>query len=75
MEHIPVEFEAKGKQYSGYLIRVSGAAETAMFHLMIDNYYYGRLRFSSFTNAWEFDTNAGSQGWENLLEYFGIPGV
>ena len=37
MDEIPVNFEFEGKQYSGHLSKVAGAAETAMFHLMIDN--------------------------------------
>ena len=71
MERIPVNFDFNGKQYSGYLSQVTGTGETGMFHLSIDNYYYGQLRYSSFINGWVFDTNKGSEGWEKLAEYFG----
>jgi hypothetical protein len=44
-----------------------GAGGTAIIYLEIDN-FYGRHRY---TDGWDFDTNAGSQGWEILAEYFG----
>lgn len=64
----PVTFEFEGKTYSGYLSQVMGAGSTVVFHLHINNYYYGRLRYA---NGWVFDTNPRSIGWEILAEYFG----
>ena len=71
MINVPVTFEFKGEAYSGCLSQVIGAGSTAMFYLMIDRFYYGRLRHSDFQGAWVFDTNKGSMGWEILAEYFG----
>jgi len=40
---IPITFMHKGKQYTGYLSKVSGAGTHATYHLMIDNFYRGQL--------------------------------
>lgn len=42
---IPVEFDYQGKHYKGHLSEVSGAA-AQLWHLMIDNYYYGQLFYT-----------------------------
>ena len=68
---IPITFEFQGKQFSGEFSDVMGAGNTAIFHLSINRFYYGRLRYSQFEGGWVFDTNAGSVGWEVLAEQFG----
>jgi hypothetical protein len=65
MRAIPVTFEHNGKQYSGVLSQVQGAGETGVYHLTVNKYYKGRLRFSSFTNSWVFDGE-----FEELAEKF-----
>jgi len=50
-----ITFTHNSKQYTGDLSRVQGAGETGVYHLMINNYYRGRLRLSAFDNRWVFD--------------------
>ena len=50
-----ITFTYNGKEYTGEISRVQGAGDTAVYHLMIDNYYKGRLRLSAFDNSWVFD--------------------
>lgn len=69
MNGIPITFEFEGKTYSGFFQSVMGAGSSAMFHLMIDNFYFGRLRFSDFTNDWVFDGN--KPGMEKMAAEFG----
>ncbi|MBC7826889.1 MAG: hypothetical protein H7122_04025 [Chitinophagaceae bacterium] len=54
MQRIPIIFEHKGKQYSGILLPVQGVGHSSVWHLMINNYYFGSLRY---TDRWIFDSN------------------
>jgi hypothetical protein len=67
-DEIQVSFDFKGKHYDGHLSAVHGGG-VHHYHLMIENYYYGRLRFLE--GEWVFDTNRGSAGWETLADFFG----
>ena len=60
---IPIQFEFEGKQYSGSLDPVCGAGGTT-WYLMINKYYYGRLRMSDL--GWVFDGE-----FQHLSNYFG----
>ena len=60
------------RQFSGLLVKVSGAGDSSMFHLMIDNYYYGRLRYSQFEQRWVFDSNKKSDMVQPLGEYMKV---
>lgn len=51
--NIPVTFTYQGKTYTGFLHPVHGAG-IHVWHLMINNFYYGRLRYQ---NGWVFDSN------------------
>jgi hypothetical protein len=65
-EKIPITFEYQGKTYSGSFNAVCGAGvDTGVWYLMINNFYYGRLRTSSF--GWFFDGNI----FNDLADYFG----
>ena len=55
--NIPVTMNYNDQQYDGILTKVAGSGNTSTFHLMIDNYYYGRLRYSEFQKRWVFDRN------------------
>lgn len=66
MQTIPITFEHKGNRYTGYFQSVAGAGSSQIFHLMIDNYYYGRLRTSD--RGWVFDSNSGM---EDMAQLFG----
>jgi hypothetical protein len=67
MPNLPLIFTYAGKQYDGELTQVQGAGGTSVYHLMIQNYYCGRLRFSAFNNRWVFDGE-----FEEMAEGFGI---
>jgi hypothetical protein len=69
MNQIPVTFQFSGKQYSGSLDQVSGSGDVAIFHLMVDRYYWGRLRF---TDQWVFDATPSTQELVNEAEFFGL---
>jgi hypothetical protein len=67
MTKIPIAFDYQGKHYSGTLEQVAGAG-TDVYHLMIDKFYYGRLRKAN--GAWVFDPANGSQ-MKELAGFFG----
>ena len=66
-----IRFKYKGKEYTGELSKVSGAGDTGVYHLMVDNYYWGRLRFSSFEKKWIFDITPKTEGMEVLADWMG----
>jgi hypothetical protein len=61
-----ISFVYNGRQVIAELDQVQGAGATGVYHLMIDNYYRGRLRFSTFENRWVFDGE-----FAELAERFG----
>ena len=61
---ITIRFEHGGKEYSASLDPVCGAGGNT-WYLMINKYYYGRLRYSE--RGWVFD---GDQ-FKELAEFFG----
>lgn len=61
---IPLTFTYQGKEYSGTLEQVMGAGDSAHFHLMIDNKYYGQLFYTP--TGWRF-----YESFPELAEYFG----
>lgn len=52
---IPVQFKHNDKQHFGLFSQVQGGGGTAVYHLIIDRYYRGRLRLSAYDNKWVFD--------------------
>ena len=62
----PQKVADKGKQYSGEFMHVMGAGDTQVWHLMIDNYYKARLRY---TDKWIFDSNTMPEIADLLGEY------
>ena len=52
MNKIPVTITYEGKSYTGSLDEVAGAGAST-WHLMIENYYWGRLR--KVGDEWMFD--------------------
>lgn len=62
-EKIPIKFEHQGKLYSGSLDPVFGAGGNT-WYLMINKYYYGRLRRND--RGWFFDGD-----FKDLADYFG----
>jgi hypothetical protein len=64
LERIPVTFEHEGRNYTGYLTSVSGAASNTHFHLMIDHYYKGQLFYTPLY-GWQMDGE-----FQELKDYF-----
>lgn len=71
MDNMPITFEFNGKNYAGFFSKVSGAGSTATFHLMVERFYWGRLRFSDFNNSWCFHPTPKTEGLEKLSNEFG----
>ena len=68
MENIPVSFECEGKAYNGFLSAVCGAG-TQVYHLMVDNFYNGRLRLTD-RYGWVFDSTPKTESFKGLTDYF-----
>lgn len=64
---IPIQFEYEGKHYEGNFTSCFAAGGN-VWHLMIDNYFYGQLIHSE-PFGWAFYNNEGSM--KELSEYFG----
>lgn len=71
MDKMRVTFELNAKSYSGFFSKVSGSGSTATFHLIVDGFYWGRLRFSELNNSWCFDPTPKTKGLEKLADEFG----
>lgn len=65
MNKIPVIFPHNGKEMKGYLHAVAGAGG-GVWHLMVDNYYWGRLR--QVGDSWAFDIS--KEEVAHLVDYF-----
>jgi len=65
MQHIPISFDYKDKHYDGELHKILGAGAN-VWHLMINNYYYGMLMY---TNKWVFHSNSNEM--KKLADLFG----
>ena len=61
----PVSFEYQGKKYIGMLSKVSGAGTSSVWHLMVNNYYWGTL---AYTGEWIF--NNPKNDMQQLAEFF-----
>jgi hypothetical protein len=66
MTEIPISFDYKGKHYDGFLSEVAGAGAN-VWHLMINNYYYGKLMMVN--DKFVFHSNSGEM--QDLAELFG----
>jgi hypothetical protein len=71
---VNITFTFNSKEYAGDLSRVQGAGDTAVYYLMIDRYYRGRLRLSGFDNRRVFDGEFAdlAKGFEvclNLIDW------
>jgi hypothetical protein len=65
MERISIEFTVQDKTLKGFLNAVSGSG-VGMYHLIIDGYYYGRVR--KYNDSWVFDGNSRSQHIKTAIE-------
>jgi hypothetical protein len=63
--NLPVAFTHQEKEFLGELQPVHGAG-ASVYHLMIDGYYYGRLRQAN--EKWVLDTNKKSVGMEVIAK-------
>lgn len=71
MDKIHVKFEFEGKTYAGFFTNVHGGGSTAIFHLSVNDFYWGRLRYSDVTDSWCFDQTPKTKGLEKLADEFG----
>jgi hypothetical protein len=62
-----IMFTYNCKEFTGELSQVQGAGNTSVYHLMIDQYYKGRLRLSAYDNRWVFDGE-----FSELADGFGL---
>lgn len=69
MNKIPVTFTHEGKEYSGTLDQVQGVGATSVYHLMIDRFYWGRLR--RYNESWVFDPTPKDEWLKGFADYFG----
>ena len=68
VEHIPISFCFKGKQYTGHFSAVSGSGGSHAWHLMLNgNFYYGTLRLLDY---WVFHESGNQIGIVELTDYF-----
>jgi len=68
MVKIPITFEHEGTAYKGSLEEVFGAG-AKIWHLMIDKFYWGRLRLTD--RGWVFDPTAKDESMAALADFFG----
>ena len=64
---IPIVFEYQGKKFEGTLNMVSGGGSNSNFYLLIDNFYYGQLFYSSY--GWQFEST--KDHFKGMGEFFG----
>jgi len=62
-EKIPIKFEYQSKFYDGHLQPVSGSGYQSVWHVILNNYYHGELRY---TDRWIYTGNS----MEDLGDYF-----
>ena len=67
IEEVPIKFEHEGRQYKGSFSEVSGGGAKT-WHLMVDNYYNGRLRHTD--TGWVFDPTPKTESMAELADYF-----
>ena len=60
---IPISFDYQGKKYSGHFHPVSGSGYTAVYHLIVNKYYKGEIRYS---DKWIYTGNS----MEDLADFF-----
>jgi hypothetical protein len=77
---IPVTFSFEGKEIHGTISHVTGTGNNASYHLTVNNFYWGVLRYVTggpgpngmhpVKAEWRFTSNV-HPGLETLGEYFG----
>jgi hypothetical protein len=65
MDRIPITFLHNGKQHKGYFHAVAGAGG-GVWNLMVDRFYWGRLR--QVGEGWAFDSSKDDISY--LVDYF-----
>ena len=69
MNKVPIIFEHQGREYKGSFDGVQGSGTSKMWHLMVDNFYRGRLRFTD--RGWVSDTTPKNPAMAELSTFFG----
>lgn len=65
---IPIRFRYKGTVCTGILAQVMGGGGSSVYHLYVNRFYWGRLRYA---DGWCFDPTPKTQGLEVLAEWMG----
>lgn len=68
MEDIPISFECEGKKYAGYFSQVMGQGSNSNFHLYINKYFCGTLKY---TDKWVFYPTPKTEQFVPLADDFG----
>lgn len=63
---IPLSFQYKGKNYNAILSKVPGAGGLNIWHLTVNNFYWGAL---SYTDKWVFHNPKNEM--KELADFFG----
>lgn len=63
MSNIPVTFIYKGKEYKGYFSKVAGASSSALFHLNVGGFYWGKLWYVEGHPGFKDGLHAVQAGW------------
>lgn len=72
MADIPITFTHEGKEYNGVLNEINGAGGVrgAVWHLLVDRYYWGQLHFYE-DRGFVFNSQLHYEEMKYLGEVFG----
>ena len=70
---IPVTFQFRNQQITGSLLEVAGSGSNTVWHLMVSNYYWGRLRLHD--DEFVFDPTPATKEVQLLVDYFGAVAI
>jgi len=59
----------RGYHLTGHLTRVTGSGSSGLYHLMINNYYWGQL-WNTEHFGWKFASQTGIFEESYMVEYF-----
>lgn len=68
MDKVAISFIFRENEYKGELQKVAGANSSSTWHLMIDNFFCGRLCKA---DKWVFDSTPKTKKFEHMAEHFG----
>ena len=69
MNKIPILFDHEGQAFKGSFDEVQGSGTSKTWHLMINNFYLGKLRLID--SGWVFDPTPQNESMAELANFFG----